>query len=280
MTKAFGFSIVLSDCNRLLLLYLPYFAAAQNPPQTPPPVHRMMSAPQTSQADSKISLHSSCSSFPPSKPPRSMTTTPTANSLTSPKTSDRAPPARPKPAPPPNTSPPNFASSASKSASSPSPSHTGCAAPKPPPWSSIPAWFPSTTQKIVLTALGGSSSTPPDGLTADVVTVDTFDELQALGRDKVAGKIVLFNELFDKQKAAAGLAFAAYGEAVRYRGAGPKAAADLGAVAALVRSVGSADYRLPHTGFSFPAGIPAAAVTAEDADLIVHLPPKAKSACI
>jgi Zn-dependent M28 family amino/carboxypeptidase len=130
---------------------------------------------------------------------------------------------------------------------------------------------PSTTQKIVLTALGGSTSTPADGLTTDVVTVDTFDELQALGRDKVAGKILLFNEVFDKQKAAAGSAFAAYGEAVRYRGAGPKAAADLGAVAALVRSVGSADYRLPHTGFSFPAGIPAAAVTSEDADLIAHL---------
>ena len=104
-----------------------------------------------------------------------------------------------------------------------------------------PGMVPNTTQKIVLTALGGSSSTPADGLTADVVTVDTFEELQALGRDKVAGRIVLFNELFDKQKAAAGQAFAAYGEAVRYRGAGPKAAADLGAVAALVRTVGGAD---------------------------------------
>ncbi len=139
-----------------------------------------------------------------------------------------------------------------------------------------PGMVPSTTQKIVLTALGGSSSTPADGLTAEVITVNTFDELQALGRDKVAGKIVLFNELFDKQKAAAGLAFAAYSEAVRYRAAGPKAAADLGAVAALVRSVGSADYRLPHTGLSFPAAIPAAAVTAEDADLIVHLAAQGK----
>jgi carboxypeptidase Q len=130
---------------------------------------------------------------------------------------------------------------------------------------------PNTTQKIVLTALGGSTSTPADGLTADVVTVNSFDELSALGREKVAGKIVFFNELFDKQKAAAGMAFAAYGEAVRYRASGPKAAAGLGAVAALVRSVGNADYRLPHTGFSIPAGIPAAAVTAEDADLIAHL---------
>ena len=134
-----------------------------------------------------------------------------------------------------------------------------------------PEMVPGTTQKIVLTALGGSTSTPPDGLTADLITVNSFDELNALGRDKVAGKIVLFNEPFDKQKAAAGYAFASYGEAVRYRAAGPKAAADLGAVAALVRSVGSADYRLPHTGFSAPAGIPAAAVTAEDADLIAHL---------
>jgi carboxypeptidase Q len=139
-----------------------------------------------------------------------------------------------------------------------------------------PGMVPNTTQKIVLTALGGGTSTPADGLTADVVTVDTFDELTALGRDRVAGKIVLFNELFDKQKAAAGVAFASYGEAVRYRAAGPKAAADLGAVAALVRSVASADYRLPHTGFSFPAAIPAAAVAAEDADLIVHLAAQGK----
>ena len=134
-----------------------------------------------------------------------------------------------------------------------------------------PGMVPDTTQKIVLTALGGSGSTPLEGITADIIPVNTFDELAALGRDKVAGKIVLFNEVFDKQKAAAGLAFAAYGEAVRYRAAGPKAAADLGALAALVRSVGNADYRLPHTGFSFPAGIPAGAVTAEDAELIVHL---------
>ncbi len=139
-----------------------------------------------------------------------------------------------------------------------------------------PGMVTGTTQKIVLTALGGSTSTSTDGLTADVVTVNTFEELAALGHDKVAGKIVLFNELFDKQKSAGGYAFAAYGEAVRYRAAGPKAAADLGALAALVRTVGDADYRLPHTGFSFPAGIPAGAVTAEDADLIVHLAAQGK----
>jgi Zn-dependent M28 family amino/carboxypeptidase len=67
------------------------------------------------------------------------------------------------------------------------------------------------------------------------------------------------------------MAFEAYGEAVVYRAGGAKAAAQLGAVASLVRSVGGADYRLPHTGFSIPAGIPAAALAAEDAALIEHL---------
>lgn len=139
-----------------------------------------------------------------------------------------------------------------------------------------PGQASGTTQKVVLTALGGSTATPPDGIVADVVVVNNFDELQALSRDKVAGKIVLFNEVFDKQKSAGGMAFMAYGDAVRYRAAGAKAAAEMGAVAALVRSVGDADYRLPHTGFSFPAGIPTGAITAEDGDLIAHLASEGK----
>jgi len=139
-----------------------------------------------------------------------------------------------------------------------------------------PGQAPDSKQKIVLTALGGSSATPSDGITAEVIVVNDFDELKQRGQAEVAGKIVLFNEIFDPQKAAAGLAFVAYGEAVRYRSAGPRSAAELGAVAALVRSVGNADYRLPHTGFSVPAGIPAGAVTAEDAALIAHLASQGK----
>jgi carboxypeptidase Q len=135
----------------------------------------------------------------------------------------------------------------------------------------FPGQVAGTVQKIVLTALGASTASPAEGITADVVVVGNFDQLKVLGREKVAGKIVLFNEIYDKQKSVAGFAFEAYGEAVRYRAAGPKAAADLGAAAALVRSVGDADFRLPHTGFSAPAVIPAGAVTAEDADLIAHL---------
>jgi carboxypeptidase Q len=128
-----------------------------------------------------------------------------------------------------------------------------------------------TTQNIVLTALGGTVPTPASGITAPVVVAKTFAGLKQLGREEVAGKIVLFNVPFDKQKAANGLAGEAYGEAVAYRSSGPKAAAELGAIACLVRSVGGADYRLPHTGWSAPAGIPAAAVTSEDADLIARL---------
>jgi hypothetical protein len=126
-------------------------------------------------------------------------------------------------------------------------------------------------QKIILTALSGGTATPAEGITADVVVVHSFDELTSLGRDKVAGKIVLFNVPYDKRKAQAGFAFDAYGEAVVYRGNGGKAVAALGGAASLVRSVGGAEYRLPHTGFSYPAPIPAAALAAEDADLVEHL---------
>src|SRR6185436_16072280 len=139
----------------------------------------------------------------------------------------------------------------------------------------FPGMAPNSTQKIVLTALGGSVATPPNGLTAEVVVVSSFDELQSLGRKKVEGKFVLFNVSFDKQLAAQGFAGPAYGQAVAYRGGGPSAAARLGAVGALVRSVGGADYRLPHTGQTRYAPdapkIPAGAVSAEDADLIASL---------
>src|SRR6266481_1187727 len=138
-----------------------------------------------------------------------------------------------------------------------------------------PDMSPNTTQKIVLTALGGSMATPNEGLTADVVVVNNFEELQALGRKGVAGKIVLFNAKFDQQLADNGFAGPAYGQAVIYRGIGASAAARLGAVAALNRSVGGADYRLPHTGALRYADdapkIPAAAVTSEDAETIAHL---------
>ena len=139
-----------------------------------------------------------------------------------------------------------------------------------------PGQAPATPQKIVLTTLGGNHPTPPEGITAEVVVANSFADLDRLGRQGVAGKIVLFNVPFDKQKAAGGYAGEAYDEAVVYRGMGARRAAAVGAVASLVRSVGDADYRLPHTGGSREAGIPAGAVTSEDADLIAHLATQGK----
>ena len=139
----------------------------------------------------------------------------------------------------------------------------------------FPGQARNTTQKIVLCALGASVATPPDGIEAEVIVVRNFDELKSLPGDKVAGKIVLFNYPFDKQMASEGRGGEAYGEAVVYRSKGPSEAARQGATACLIRSVGGADYRLPHTGETDYANeapkIPAGAVTAEDADLIANL---------
>jgi hypothetical protein len=138
-----------------------------------------------------------------------------------------------------------------------------------------PGQTPGTTQKVVLTALGGSVATASEGLTAEVVVVDNWKELNALPAGAVKGKILLFNHAFDKQLAATGGGLEAYGGSVVYRGAGPIAGAAVGAAAVLVRSVGGADYRLPHTGLTqYSDGVPkvpAAAVTAEDADLLRDL---------
>jgi hypothetical protein len=144
-----------------------------------------------------------------------------------------------------------------------------------------PGQVPGTTQKIYITALYGNAPTPetrlygnapgPEGITGEVIVAHDFDELKALGREKVAGKIVLWDVHYDSRKAAAGRAGAAYGEAVRYRGVGARAAAELGAIASVIRSAGDGEFRLPHTGWSTDAHIPAAAVSAEDADLMARL---------
>src|SRR5256714_10807659 len=92
-----------------------------------------------------------------------------------------------------------------------------------------PGQVPDTKQKIVVTALYGNSPTPDAGITGEILVVHDFDDLKKLGREKVAGKIVLFDFAYDSRKAAAGQSGAAYGEAVRYRAAGAFAASQLGA---------------------------------------------------
>jgi Zn-dependent M28 family amino/carboxypeptidase len=140
---------------------------------------------------------------------------------------------------------------------------------------SWPGGAPGTQQKIVLTALGSSVATPKDGITAPLLVVSSFDEFKALAPDAAKGKIVVFNHSFDKELAATGQGGDAYGQSVVYRSQGPAVAAQAGAVAVLVRSVGGADYRLPHTGATTYSAdvpkIPAGAVTAEDAELMANL---------
>jgi carboxypeptidase Q len=129
-------------------------------------------------------------------------------------------------------------------------------------------------QRIVLTALGGSIATPTQGLTAEVVEVNSYDELKQLGT-KVKGKIVFYNNPMDLELVKARHGFEAYSRAVVYRGTGASNAAEYGAVAALIRSVASASLRTPHTGaMRYDAKqpkIPAAAMTIEDAELVHRL---------
>ena len=139
-----------------------------------------------------------------------------------------------------------------------------------------PGQIDGAKQRIYVTALFGNTPTPENGITADVVVVNNFNELKALPRDQVAGKIVLYNEIYDHRKAESGQAGAAYGEAVQYRASGAMAASEAGAVAALVRSAGDGAYRLPHTGWSSDSAIPAGAVSAEDAGLVARLAAQGK----
>jgi hypothetical protein len=138
-----------------------------------------------------------------------------------------------------------------------------------------PGMAPQTTQRVVLTALGMSVATPPQGITADVVTVRDIAELRKTPKEKVQGKIVVFTNRYDERMAEAGEAFSAYGIAVMERAVGASEAARSGAVGIVIRSVGGANYRLPHTGtlIYLPDApkIPAAAAASEDIDTISDL---------
>jgi hypothetical protein len=119
-------------------------------------------------------------------------------------------------------------------------------------------------------ALGMSVGTPAQGLRAPVIEVANFDELKALGAAGIKGKIVFFNYPMRKDLVEGG-----YGDAVRYRGAGPVEAAKLGAVGVMIRSVTYAlDYN-PHTGStrydSTVTRIPAMACSTMDADWLHRL---------
>jgi carboxypeptidase Q len=113
---------------------------------------------------------------------------------------------------------------------------------------------------LPMLGLGGSIGTPPDGITAEVLVVSSFADLKTKAA-QARGRIVLFD-----------VPFTSYGATVQYRGGGASAAARVGAVAALVRSVGPFSLRTPHTGAmrydSTVAKIPTAAITTEDAAML------------
>ncbi|MEO7367162.1 MAG: M20/M25/M40 family metallo-hydrolase [Gemmatimonadaceae bacterium] len=109
--------------------------------------------------------------------------------------------------------------------------------------------------------LGRSVGTVKAGITAPVIVVGSYDELTRRAAE-AKGKMVLFD-----------VPFTSYGETVRYRGGAAIAAAHVGAVAALIRSVASYSIQNPHTGAmtydTTVKKIPAAALSVEDA-LMLH----------
>ncbi|HWA16819.1 MAG TPA: M28 family metallopeptidase [Gemmatimonadales bacterium] len=114
--------------------------------------------------------------------------------------------------------------------------------------------------RLSMLGLGGSIGTPKAGITAPVLVVSTFEELEAR-KAEAKGKIVLFDA-----------PFTTYGETGRYRRTGAVAAARAGAVAVLIRSVGPYGIQTPHTGSmtydSTVTKIPAAALSMEHAMML------------
>jgi carboxypeptidase Q len=115
-------------------------------------------------------------------------------------------------------------------------------------------------------ALGNSVGSGPDGVTAEVLEVESFDELEAK-KDKVKGKIVFYNHRFNPTYIKT---FHSYRDAQMYRGQGASRAAKYGALAVIVRSLSHGANNFPHTGAmrydtAYPR-IPAVAIGLEDAD--------------
>ncbi len=127
------------------------------------------------------------------------------------------------------------------------------------------AWIQTPVfSRLHMLGLGRSIGTPPGGISAPIVVVSSFDELLAMDRSQVEGRIVVFNAPFQ-----------GYGRTAAYRTRGASRAAAKGAVAVLVRSVTPVSLRSPHTGtLVYEEGsprIPGAAISIEDALLLQRL---------
>ena len=125
-------------------------------------------------------------------------------------------------------------------------------------------------QKLAILGLGGSAPTSPGGLEAEIVLFKSLQELQAQPPGALKGKIAVVTQAMRRTQGPDG-----YGAGVVPRSIGAEEAAKRGAVAFLVRSISTDDTRLPHTGAMRAApGIPAAALSVPDAQLLEHMAAK------
>ena len=133
---------------------------------------------------------------------------------------------------------------------------------------------PGVTFNVPITALGGSVATPSVGLKAEVVEVQNFEELAALGREKIDGKIVFFNRPMEADLIST---FSAYGGCVNQRYDGAREASQYGAIGVIVRSMSLRMDDYPHTGAMsygdqpISKRIPAAAISTNAAEKLSNL---------
>lgn len=131
----------------------------------------------------------------------------------------------------------------------------------------ITAPFP---QPLVVTALGNSAATPPEGIEAQLVGFDSPEALIAAPDSAVRGKIVFVSHAMPRTQDGSG--YGAFGAARRQ---GPTIASRKGALAIVIRSIGTDSHRNPHTGVQlFGEGakpIPAGALSIPDAEQVQRI---------
>ena len=130
---------------------------------------------------------------------------------------------------------------------------------------------PGNTISVPIVALGGSISTPSIGISANVIEVKSFDELNKIGKDSIDGKIIFFNRKMDPTLINT---FQSYSGSVNQRTQGAAKASKLGAIGVIVRSMTTILDDYPHTGsmyydeLTLNERIPAAAISTNGAELL------------
>ena len=125
-------------------------------------------------------------------------------------------------------------------------------------------------QKLAVTALGYSGSTGAAGVSGQIVYFDSVDALRAAPDSEVRGKIVFIDHHMMPAQDGAG-----YGQFGAPRRIGPTIASKKGALAIVVRSIGTDHHRNPHTGVQYftdgARPIPAGALAVPDAEQLVRI---------